>query len=519
MIRPAYDAAMTMRSTCVIGLLAAMVLGCARDVPAPRLIPVHVVAHEDSVPGVALFLADGIAEEIGDALSRVEGVRTIVHLRSADRVAGTGAADGERVDSAAVPAYALTLSASYAVAAVGDNDSAAMRVRLVSTLTQRTETAAAWKDSVEFPLASFAAERRRVVDGVSTALLPERARRDSAMVLHAPDATTWLEAFQGWRAVHDGGQDNMEIAFLHFKRALARDTTFARAYLGLALSSAEYVDMQSAGAADAALRIAARSVQRARALDTSLIDAHVLAAVIQIRNATVVDTDIARALAGSVGSAAAAATYAAWSRDAAGALRAASALDPARAGSHGALALAAIEAGDATSATAASMRAMQLAPGNVRWRAVHMLARVLAGSYADAFTDCVAFAGSDAACAALWSDSTGVEERARILRASWARSGGTSEGTNVVPVLEAALWPIPHTERAPDAPSRVSANKRRRLDDAANAMTARAMSAAEGAPPTSYPLMILLSQRNWAKPFREGVAWRAYVREMATRSH
>ncbi len=509
---------MNMRSAYLIGLLATMVLGCARDVPAPRRIPVHVVAHEDSVRGVARFLADGIAEEIGDALSRVQGVRTIVYLRSADRVAGTGAADGERVDSTAVPAYTLMLAASYAVATVGENDSAAMRVRLVSALTQRNATAAAWADSVEFPVASFAAERRRVVDGVSTALFPARARRDSAKVLRSPDATTWLEAFQGWRAVHDGGQDNMEIAFLHFKRALARDTTFARAYLGLALASAEYVDMQTAGAADAALRIAARSVQRARALDTGLVDAHVLAAVIQVKNASAVDADVTRALAGSPGSAAAAVTYAAWSRDAIGALRAAIALDPARAGSHGALALAAIEVGDTATATAASVRAMQLAPGNVRWRAVHMLARLLAGNYADAYAGCVQFAGSDAACAALWSDSTDVEERARILRASWAGSRGTSEGTNVVPVLEAALWPIPHTERAPEVPSSVSTNARRRLDGPANAMAARAMSAADGAPPTSYPLMILLAQRNWAEPFREGVAWRTYVRRRATQT-
>ena len=380
-------------------LFAALVVGCAHEAPAPRFIAVRVVAHEDSVPGVALFLADGIAEEIGDALSRVPGVRTMVRLRSAARAADTGAAEGERVNSNEEPPYTLTLSASYAVTAVGQNAPGAMRIRLVSTLTERAARAAAWTDTVEFPLTSFAAERRRVVDGVRSALLSTPAQRDTAMVLDSPDATTWLEVFQGWRAVHDGGQDNLEIA--HFKRALAHDTTLARAYVGLALASAEYVDMQTTGAADAALRIAARSVQRARALDSGLVDAHVLAAVIQIRNASAVDADIVRALAGSSGSPAAAVTYAAWSRNAMGALRGATALDAERAGSHAALALAAIEAGDTATAAAASLRAMQLAPANVRWRAMHMLARVMAGNFVDAFADCVVVAGSNAACAAL----------------------------------------------------------------------------------------------------------------------
>ena len=512
-ISPIYRAVGTVRVRNVMkALFAAMVAGCANEAPTPRFIAVRVVAHEDSVPGVALFLADGIADEIGDALSRVPGVRTMVRLRSAARPADTGAAEGERVDSNEEPSYTLTLSASYAVTAVGQNDPGAMRIRLVSTLTERAARAAAWTDTVEFPLTRFAAEGRRVVDGVRSALLSTSAQRDTAMVLDSPDATTWLEAFQGWRAVHDGGQDNLEIAFLHFKRALARDTTLARAYLGLALASAEYVDMQTTGAADAALRIAARSVQRARVLDTGLVDAHVLAAVIQIRNASAVDADIVRALAGSPGSPAAAITYAAWSRNAMGALRAATVLDAERAGSHAALALAAIEAGDTATATAASLRAMQLAPANVRWRAVHMMARVMAGNFVDAFADCVVVAGSDAACAALWSDSTAVEERARILRASWARSRGTSEGTNVVPVLEAALWPLRHAARAADAPTSTPANEHSRLDDAANAMTARAMRAAESAPATSYPLMILLSQRNWTTPFRDGLAWKAYVR-------
>ena len=134
-----------------------------------------------------------------------------------------------------------------------------------------------------------------------------------------------------------------------------------------------------------------------------------------------------------------------------------------------------------------------------------MLARILAHDYADAFAECEVFAGGAAACNALWSDSTNADERARILSARWAYSAGTSGGTLVVPVLVAALWPLP---RAASLPPLQGVSD---LDSAQTAMNVRALRATQDAPTTSYQSVILTARRNWIKPFRDGRDWKSYV--------
>ncbi len=509
------------RVTCAAITSAMLALGCVRESPPPASTLVRVVAQEDSVPGVSLFLADGMAEEIGDALARTPGVRTVVRRRAHVSIAPDslqGVITAESAPHASEPEYTLTLSAAYAL---GRDTLTPMRVRLVSTLTTHDTagpTRVAWKDSVEFPLDEFVVERGRIVYDVlqhaGAIRTASSASVDSTALPARRDAITWLEAFQGWRALHAGGKDNMEIAFLHFKRALERDSSFARAYLGLALASAEYVDMQTGPSAvadaSAALRIAARSVQRARALDSGLVDAHVLAAVIQYKNASAMDADVVRGVTNARGSAAAVISLKPWSRRAMDTMRVAITLDPERAGSYAALGVAAFESGNAAAALPAAERAVALDQNNVRWRALRMLAHVQLRNHAAAFVDCVTFAGSGGLCAVLWSDSTASVERARIISAALARSAGTSEGTSIVPLLEGVLCPSRTVVGARVVRAGDSA-----APDLASEINARVFAVQAEVMQSNYPLAEGWSRMGWTRAFRGDAAWMAYVRERA----
>ena len=459
------------RAACAIALgLSAL---CASCTPASE-----TSGHDRSVvvvqqlvtnrEGDADLIGEIIAEEIGVHIARIE--RTGVRIQQETSRASEQTIPSTRSGSAPPTDERFLYQLRLSVSAVASGDtlssrfsggaverakdplrftSQSPRFRVFSALRTGSSRTVAWTDSVETTLEQLAEVHARIaskvfdsiraIEQVSIAAVPSSA--------NTPDSS-WTYILAGSRAMRVGTRANIELATQQFSRAAKFNPNSARAYHALAWASEAFSEATTTdGLSGAAGTVAEQSAQRAIELDSARAQPYVTLATLQLRQGAfesalrLADTAtrlqpvsvLAKTLRGEIaivwgGVSGAEAT-----------LRSASELDPHHAAPFAALSILGMSTGDTAASQRSAYQARRLEPKNTHWLGIEMLSLLHSLRFDQAKSACVAFAGSKAACAELWSEGTSPAERRRLLRSIWTESRGASESALALPLLDAVL--------------------------------------------------------------------------------
>jgi TolB-like protein/DNA-binding SARP family transcriptional activator/Flp pilus assembly protein TadD len=209
------------------------------------------------------YFSDGMAEEVMHALARVEGLQ--VAARSASFLLPADSLDPREVGRRLRVATVLEGNVRRA------GDLLRVSVRLVSTTNGYT----LWQDSYDRRVTDAFRVQEEVARSVAGALRIEFQRADALRARRAiADFETYDLYLRGryiwWTTSTEEG---VQRSIAHFRRALARDSTFAQAWVGLAdalleLTSSHHVTPVTV------VTPARDALLRAIALDPYLADAH-----------------------------------------------------------------------------------------------------------------------------------------------------------------------------------------------------------------------------------------------------
>ena len=227
---------------------------------APTLIAVLPFTHIGTDSATAYF-TEGMTEEVSAELGTVDGVRVLP-------VSGAARPNGAKIDLRAV-GQQLGADAVLTGSIRADGDSARIVARLVSTkdgyqlwaghFERRTGAAAGVQEEIARSIAT--ALRRRLSSTVG--MVAERA---------AVDPETYDLYLRGRYFDNRSGEPNLRRAIDYYQRALARDSTFAPAYAGLANAQVTLFEWGHSYAETVPL--ARQYADRALAIDPSLGAAH-----------------------------------------------------------------------------------------------------------------------------------------------------------------------------------------------------------------------------------------------------
>ncbi|HUQ80512.1 MAG TPA: protein kinase [Gemmatimonadaceae bacterium] len=215
-----------------------------------------------------VYLAEGMSDDLTTALGHLDSVR----------VASRSSAAKYRTASALDAARALNVDAVLEGSVVRRGD----RLRITAAVTTAPDGIEIWSRSFD-PKASEVFDVqdeivRAIVDSLQFALLGRSVAKAAApRGTHDPEAYDLY--LKGRYAFSRRGSGLVE-AVRYYQRALARDSTFARARAGLAMA---YVPMMVFGVArgDSVLPLAEASATRALAQDSTLADAHLALASVR----------------------------------------------------------------------------------------------------------------------------------------------------------------------------------------------------------------------------------------------
>jgi TolB-like protein/tetratricopeptide (TPR) repeat protein len=230
-----------------VGLLLAAAAGGAawsRRARAPEPAgprTVAVVPFENLGNPADLYFADGVTEEIASRLARVPGL-TVLGRASALGLRGSGKSP-EEVARALGAAYVLRGSVRWA-RAPGADVGGATTVRIVPALVSVTSGAEVWGEPYQAPLTDVFRVQTEVADRVAGALqatlgadarparIPATMSGGAEAIRVAPAAyDAYLLGRHYWRK---RGATNLRRAVTEFRRAVALDSGFARAWAGYA---------------------------------------------------------------------------------------------------------------------------------------------------------------------------------------------------------------------------------------------------------------------------------------------
>jgi serine/threonine-protein kinase len=217
-----------------------------------------------------LWFAEGMADELTTALSKVPGVR-VAARSSAARFRNSG-------EPAADVARALGVGAVLA----GTVRRAADRLRVSVELTSGKDGLVLWSDRFDRRAGDVFAVQDEIAAAVASALHGRIGARDSSAI--APRGTADLLAYdaylKGRFAWSKRGERGLRDAVEFFGVAIGRDPAFARGHAGLAMAYVVFPVFVAGFPADSALGLAERSAERALALDSTLSDAHLALAYV-----------------------------------------------------------------------------------------------------------------------------------------------------------------------------------------------------------------------------------------------
>jgi eukaryotic-like serine/threonine-protein kinase len=208
------------------------------------------------------YFAAGLADELTNALARVEGL--VVTPPSA---ANDGVQD-------ASPAVARKLGVSTLL--VGSVQRAGERLRVRVRLVSGTDGHVLWSNTYDKTLADVFAVQTDIADSVAASLrltLGPAVKARVAAASGTRNAEAYLYYLQGRYAAARYTEPDLRRSIALYKQAIERDSTFARAWAGMADAwaglAADFVPPSEA------LPLARDGARRALALDSTLAEAHI----------------------------------------------------------------------------------------------------------------------------------------------------------------------------------------------------------------------------------------------------
>ncbi len=257
-----------------IGAAAAAFVLVRRERQAPTLRTVVVVPFENRGNAADAYFAEGVSDEIAGQLARLPGVAVIGREGVQQfRASGKSAREIGRQLGAA---FVLSGSVQWAhdpTAKVGDSASRNARVRIAPVLTDVAAGTQRWGDSFEERLTDVFDLQAKVAEQVASALSVTlgAAARQTLQHRESSDPDARDAELLGRYLLRERGLENIRRAQSSFERAIARDSSYARAWAGLAEASVlrpQYYDTTES--VDAFLASADVAARRAVAIDSTL---------------------------------------------------------------------------------------------------------------------------------------------------------------------------------------------------------------------------------------------------------
>lgn len=216
-----------------------------------------------SETGDQAYFSDGIAEEVLDALAKLEGLRVVART-SSFQFRGAGVDVRAVGDSLGVEAV---LEGS--VRKSGD------RLRITAQLVNAGDGYHIWSESYDRRLTDVFAVQEEIAGAIVSALEVRLGDRGAGRLVrrHTEDSEAYDLYLRGRYAWNQRGTEGLERAAAYFRQAIARDSGYAAAWAGLADAIvllpifADTPTARTSAEAEAA-------AERALALDSTLAEAH-----------------------------------------------------------------------------------------------------------------------------------------------------------------------------------------------------------------------------------------------------
>ncbi|MFN8652187.1 MAG: protein kinase [Gemmatimonadales bacterium] len=368
------------------------------------------------------YFAEGMSDEIASQLARIPGLQVVARA-SVERFRGSGRAPHEIAREVGA---GFALSGTVRWAHAGNTRTGDTEVRIVPALvSQRGDQV--WGEPFQEQLTDVfrvqADVAERVAAALSVRLGPAEAVALRQQDSRDPEARDAL--LLGRSLLRQRGLDNLRRAVTEFRRAIGRDSGYARAWAGYAEAYGylpAYFD--STVRWDESLAESERAARRAAALDSLLPEAHLAlatalfhgvrlqAALTSVDRAIQLDPSAAMAqkLRGEV--------LLAQGRvqDAEVPLRRALALDPLVPVHHANLGLWFVADGQLDSAAASMQRASQLDSANALWHYALAFVRAHQGQADAAVEECVAFGAPEPTCRTIWGGALEPARRPALVQ-------------------------------------------------------------------------------------------------------
>ncbi len=408
-------------SAVMLTLVAAAALWFSKRTPTPTTAPatqtVVVIPFDNLGAAEDAYFADGITEEIAGRLARVPGL-SVVARASVLRYRGSNKSPQDIARELGAE-YALSGSIRWAriagASGRGANDST--MVRIVPALIRVSTGAQLWGEPLQQRLTDVFKVQSDVAERVASALSLTLGAADLAAVRRPESRNADARDAQllGRFLLKQRGLGNLKRAAEQFGRAIALDSTYARAWAGHA-EAIDYLPTYGDSTPRAESNaLALKSALRAIALDSMQSDAHVAVATVYEHDQRFIEGLAAaeRAVRLDSGNAQA------WKErgvlllalgrvaEAEAPLRRALALEPLIPVGQVEIALWNLAIGQLDSAAAVIRRMVAENEDNAT---VHWFAELVFGmarKFVDARAECVKAAKPEAACNQLWGDARG----------------------------------------------------------------------------------------------------------------
>jgi len=261
----------------VVVLLVAVALGFWKSQRAPGGAARTVVVIPFSNLGESsdAYFAEGIGEEIGNQLARIPGLQ-VIGRAGARRYQG-GTKSPQEIARELGAAYVLTGSVQWARRGAAGNINGDTRVKISPALLNVETGIDEWSDSYEESLSDVFKVQANVAERVAAALSIKLGPAQQAAMRRpeSNDMTARDAQLLGRHFLRQRGLENLRRAVVELRRAIDRDSMYARAWAGYSEAYGllpSYFDTTSRTRASAEGK---RAAERAVALDSLLPEAHV----------------------------------------------------------------------------------------------------------------------------------------------------------------------------------------------------------------------------------------------------